>query len=108
MRRARRSIGTQFTGCTGTKVHMLTLISRRAMHHAAITGDAHTAEALIAAGADLNSENEDKMTALSYAACQNDDGRVLNFLIAAKADFASILYYYLCLKLKGVQFWNDQ
>ena len=47
MRRARRSAGTQFTCFTGTKVHILTLISRRVLHHAAISCDSDTALVVI-------------------------------------------------------------
>jgi ankyrin repeat protein len=63
------------------------------LHYAASEGDADIAEALIAAGADLNAETltvdslgDCKMTALSYAAWLNK-ARVVTLLIAAKADF---------------------
>ncbi len=59
---------------------------RRALHNAAIAGDADITHALIAAGADVDAENEDKMTALSYAAWQNE-ARIVTLLVAAKADF---------------------
>ena len=59
------------------------------MHNAAIAGDADITHALIAAGADLDAENEDKMTALSYAAWQNE-ARIVTLLVAAKADFECV------------------